>query len=248
MLVVVASRHDEVARVFAERHATDGVALLTPEDLSRPGWSLSLGTSGWEPDGTAVVAGRLVRSVDIAGVLTRLPRVSAAELTRIVAADRRYVAAEMTAFLLAWLASLSCPVLNRPTPSCLAGPNWWPERWVHLATRLGVPTRAARCGSLTTPWDAGDDAEDGNPDPAAPPIASPLVTVTVVGRRCLGPAADRLAGAARRLAAAAGADLLAVHFDGAEPESRLVAADLWPDVSSPIVAEAVMAHLTGADR
>ena len=248
MLVVVASRHDEVARVFAERHATDGVALLTPADLSRPGWRLSLGAGGWELDGTAVIAGRLVRSAEVSAVLTRLPRVPAAELTPIVPADRRYVAAETTAFLLAWLSALPCPVLNRPTPACLAGPNWWPERWVHLATRLGVPTRAARCGSTNATRDAGEGAEEGYPDPARPRIDSPLVTVTVVGRRCLGPAVDRLAASARRLAAAAGADLLAVHFDGAEPDSRFVAADLWLDVSSPVVAEAVLAHLTGADR
>jgi hypothetical protein len=40
---------------------------------------------------------------------------------------RKYVAAEFNAFLLAWLSAQSCPVLNRPTASCLSGPNWQPE-------------------------------------------------------------------------------------------------------------------------
>ena len=61
-----------------------------------------------------VVDGRIVRCQKIAGVLTRLPYVYEREVHHIALDDRQYVAAEMGAFLTAWLASLACPILNRP--------------------------------------------------------------------------------------------------------------------------------------
>ena len=255
MLVVVAGRHDATARAFAERHAAVGAALLTPDDLSRPGWRFALGADGPRPDGTAVVAGRIVENGAIRGVLTRLPRVDETELPEIVPEDRAYVAAEMTAFLLAWLAALPCPVLNRPTPTCLGGPNWWTERWVHLAHRLGIPARPVR--HLADPESPADDAGVVPPDAdgadrgavsATPAATDPSpVTVTVVGRRCFGTTDRRLATAARRLATAARADLLAVRFDGSD-DPRLLTATPWPDLAEPAVAEAIVAHLTGIDR
>jgi hypothetical protein len=72
--------------------------------------------------------------------------------------------------------------------------------------------------------------------------------VTVVGERCFGTRERRLVTAARRLAAAAGADLLAVRFARCRTESLLISADPWPDVSSPEIAEAVLAYLAGDDR
>ena len=61
------------------------------------------------------------------------------DLTHIVPADREYVAQEMNAFLLSWLATLPCPVLNRPDPGHDGSLHWLPVQWVRLATRLGVP-------------------------------------------------------------------------------------------------------------
>ena len=53
-------------------------------------------------------------------------------------ADER-VAAEAMAFLASWLYGLTSPVLNRPTPVCLMGPNWRQEQWVHAAAQIGIP-------------------------------------------------------------------------------------------------------------
>ena len=33
--------------------------------------------------------------------------------------------------LLSWLSQLNCPVVNRPTPLCLSGPNRRPEQWTY---------------------------------------------------------------------------------------------------------------------
>ncbi len=271
MLVVVAGRHDATAKTFVERHAAAGVALLSSDDLSRPGWRFSLASGGPGPDGAAVVGGHQVATADVAGVLTRLPRVTEAELPGIVPEDRTYVAAEMTAFLLAWLSSLRCPVLNRPTTTCLAGPYWWPAQWVRVAHALGVPVRPvhyrADPGRLSSNGEAspslrcrhGDASRDEANERRAPPIGpsasvppgaadASVLTVTVVGNRCLGTDDERLQTVARRLAHAAGAGLLAVSFETDGPGPRFVAASPWPDISLPDVGDAILTHLTGATR
>jgi hypothetical protein len=245
VLVVVAGRRDAIASAFAAQHASAGVALLTPADLSRPGWRFALDTSGPKVDGSAVVDGRVVGVDEITGVVTRLPAVMPAELPAIVPEDRDYVAAEMTAFLLAWLSSLSCPVVNRPTTTCLAGPNWRPERWVYLAAQLGIPFREA-CSVVDpdrTPFTEAAGADS---------TARPVVTVNVVGERCLGTDDERLTVAARRLADTVGARLLAVHFEPVDqPEGtppRFVAASPWPDLSRPEVGDAVLDLLDSGER
>ena len=112
-----------------------------------PGISPNVGGStNWlrrDPHSCVASERRFVSS-QIGGVLVRLPRISAEELRHIEAADREYVASEMTAFLAVWLSSLSCPVLNRPAPDCLFGSNWRPEHWVRLAAQVGLLVRPAR--------------------------------------------------------------------------------------------------------
>ena len=133
--VVIASRTDAAAAHFAAG-AGSLVRMMTPADLSQRGWSLHLPGTG---PSTAVIAGEPVASRTIAGVLTRLPAVTEHDLPHIIAADRAYVAVEMTAFLLAWLTSLSCPLVNRPSAQCLSGPYWREAQWIRAANRLKVP-------------------------------------------------------------------------------------------------------------
>src|SRR5262245_49828372 len=143
-VLVVASPRDAVARRLVERWAAHGALRLGPADLSVAGWRHYVGGPPRAGAAAAVAGGRPVETAAISGVLTRLPRVAEADLAHVVAADRAYAAAEMTAFLLSWLAALTCPVLNRPTPGCLSGPSWWPEQWAAAAARVGIPTRPMR--------------------------------------------------------------------------------------------------------
>src|SRR5207248_10861849 len=112
----------------------------------------------------------------------RCPSAPPHELSHIVPADRDYVAAEMTAALLAGLARLRCPVINPPSGSSLCGPRWHPERWSILATSLGLPllplTRRAVPGLAPIA-----------PRAVAPPGCEHHA-VTVVGSRAIGPASD----------------------------------------------------------
>lgn len=225
MLVIVANRQDEVAAWLASRWRPYGAALLTAADLSASGWRHYLPLSNRS---RAMIAGQSIVPGEITGVLTRMPCVYQQELGHIVSDDRSYVASEMTAFLLSWLSRLTCPVLNRPTPSCLAGPNLLSEQWVRLAADLGVPVRAVHRSSSSNPPEA--------PQPS-------LCELIVVGDQCFGNAAPQLHSHACLLAATAGADLLAVQFTSAEPGSALVDANVWPNLASPEIADAVLHRL-----
>ncbi|MGH8066014.1 MAG: hypothetical protein ACRERE_12450 [Candidatus Entotheonellia bacterium] len=230
----MASGQDEVARAFAARHASNGARLLTPKDLSRAGWRHGLGDLD---SSAAVVAGRPCAACHIMGVVIRLPGVLEQDLSYIVPPDRAYVAAEMNAFLRFWLRELCCPMLNRPTRNSLAGPQWRQEQWVYTAARLGIPVMAshrhiARASACT---DAAQVPPEGT-------------TVTIVGGQHFGAVDQALARQARCLADVAGVDLLAVRFSGAEPGSRFVSANPWPDITPDDVADAILEYLQEGSR
>ena len=228
MIVILAGCEDELAKFLVARWFAFGAELLTPKDLSASGWRHHQPTINGD---TAVINGRKVPIGDIAGVLSRLPWVCEEELVHIVPRDRSYVASEITAFLLSWLSGLNCPVLNRPTPTCLSGPGWRPERWVHLAARLGIPVCPARrrCQRQV--------------DDSRALVADPYTTVSVICEHCIGSSDPCQVDYAKRLSAATGVDLLAVHFSQAN--GMLLGADTWPDVSSAHAADAILEYFSG---
>lgn len=230
MIVVASAQGDQSARAFAARWADRHVRVLTPADLSVAGWCQGVGVPGrW----TAVVDGVAVPQEEITGVLVRLPAVVEEGLPAIAPADRSYVAAEMTAFVLFWLSGLRCPVLNRPTPAYLPGPYWRRESWVRAAAAAGIPVQPVH-RRATLP-------------PATPDATVPFVpTVTVVGERSFGEADPSLHSHARCLAASTKVELLAVQFTALDRRARLVNADLFPDLSDDRIAEAVLDHFDRA--
>ena len=76
MIVVVAGREDAMAQSLVTHWAADDARLLTCDDLSVAGWSYAPTDPAAS---TAVVGGRPVAVADVAGVLTRLPGVSAGQ-------------------------------------------------------------------------------------------------------------------------------------------------------------------------
>lgn len=234
MLLVVAHKWDP--RGAALRQAWPGAGLLTPVDLSQRGWSFDPAAPG---RGQAVIEGRRVRARDIRGICVLLPAVTESDLPHIAPADRGYVAAEMTAFLCAWLTGLPCPTVNTPSPVGLCGPNWRTERWICTAARLGLPVRAAARAA-------------GQPAPA---LGDAARTVVVAGDEVFAgtdPGScghrDAPAGWASRLAGAAGARLLNVHIGADARGSFILGADVWVDVGRPAVADALRRDLTGRTR
>ncbi|MBD1909052.1 MULTISPECIES: hypothetical protein [unclassified Leptolyngbya] len=229
MLLLVASRYDQAAQSFVNQWADHGVGLLTSQDLSMKGWHYEPGNP---QESVAVVSGRKIAVHQIRGVLTRLPAVVEAELPQIVPHDRSYVSAEMTAFLSGWLSSLSCPLLNRPTATCLLGPNWSTQNWLLAAAQLGIPIQPIhqdiRLGSLPSHCATAGDA-----------------AVTVIGDRTLGDADPHLHTHAKRLAAIAGVNLLTAHFSNPTATANLIGAEPWADITNLAIATAIWNHITG---
>jgi hypothetical protein len=229
MLLVLAGAEDRASRRLVEEWSGEA-RLLTCRDLSTRGWRYRPGSSG----GTAMIGQRPVRAAEIEAVVTRLPCVSEGELGWIAAEDRSYVAAEMNAFLVAWLSALSCPVLNRPSPIYLMGPYWHPEQWLRAASELGMAVVSARRAVPSAPDDPSD------------PRRGEATTVTVVGGRTLGDVDPALAAAAVALADAAGVELLRARFAAARDEPAFLDADYWVDLADPAVVQAISAVLAGA--
>jgi hypothetical protein len=242
MFVVLAYAHDAGARALVQRWCAQGenAALLTCSDLSCPGWRYTGGVAS----GQAVINGQLIATHEIRAVITRIPAVGEAELAHVHEDDRRYAAAEMQAFLLAWLMSLECPILNRPTPSNLGGPSWSVAQWVRRARCLGLAARPVRQRLVYAP-----DASYGTDcriDPSA-------IFVDVVGERTflIGGRAPRthesgFAQAAIALARNAGVEMLRVYFEhGSEQRPAFLEAGLWIDIAAESVAEALIDRCRG---
>jgi hypothetical protein len=227
VIVIVASRYDMPARRLCERWAGHGGCLLTSEDLSVCGWRYYPKNAD---QFTAILGGHHISQPEIRGVVTRLSWIWEGELRDIVGGDRAYVAAEMSAFLLCWLSGLTCPVLNRPTASCLNGPGWGREQWAAAARKAGMRVEPFR-------------RRAGLALSADEPHQPVTVMVTVVGERCLGQVDEALLLQARRLAAVAGTDLLGVQFSASEADARFVAATTCPDLLECGADDAILARL-----
>ena len=215
MLLVLADTRDWRGPFLCERWTPAGARLMAPHDLQRPGWR-------HEPArplrGVAVAGGEPLAVATITGVCTLLPCVAASELRSIRTEDRAYVAAEMTAFLCAWLSSLACPVLNPPTPSCLSGPAWSPVRWVRFAMAASLPAIAGP--------------------------AEETAAVTVVGSRAFGARSASQRDLAIQLARSAGVPLLRVLLTDSTSSPAVAGGDLWIDPRLDGVPEAI-ADLAG---
>ncbi len=231
MLVVLATRHDQACGRLVADWAGQA-SLLTCQDLSARGWRYGPGGGV----GASVLGGRVARTRDIEGVLTRLPYVDESQLANIIPGDRGYVAAEMTAFLAAWLSSLRCPVLNRPTAAYLMGPYWRREKWVLTAARLGIPV-------VTAYRSVPAATHDGLPH-----LLRGSTTLHVIGRRCVGRADESSCRWAMALAEAAGVGMLRARFAATKAGPAFLDADYWVDVADPDVSNAILGYFAGPPR
>jgi len=169
----------------------------------------------------AVIGGKVVADAEIQGVLTLRPCIYPEELLSTGAAHRSYIAAELNAFLLAWLAARTCPVVNRPTACCLAGPNWCAEQWTLAVARQGIPAEYQR----TVP--ARRELETS-------PEACEIITVA---ERCFGCQDSTLRRTSLQLARAAGVELLSVRFS--KHEGHFLSATTWPALAQAEVLVAL---------
>ena len=222
MIVVVASIHDARALRIVAEWGSKSAAVLSAEDLCMPGWVFRVPI---DPHTTAVIGGQKIPGERISGILTLRPCIFPEELQDTQAAHRTYVAAELNAFLLAWLTAQSSRVVNRPTACCLAGPNWRPEQWTQAAARLDIPARTWR----------------HIPSHNCIPNDGETLEVITVGEQCFGCGDSGLREKSLKLAQAAGVELLSVRFS--VDRTRFVSASAWPSLTDPAVLEAVRQRL-----
>jgi hypothetical protein len=221
--LLLITRHGDPALAMLRAHAPRRVLLATIADLSRFGWRYELG----KPYRLAACAsGRVVRASEIAGVLCRVGAVTPSDLPHLHEEDRVYAAAEMNAFLHAWLMAFPGVRFNDPSWISLAGPSWHPLRWASLLEPLGIPVESSR------------RARDG--------AATQRVAVaTMVGSRVLGVQEPELVDYTRRVAQAVRSELLSVTFvdDG---RWKFLSADPRPRIDA-VVAGALIERVFGRD-
>lgn len=228
MIVVIGRVGEEVPESLVDQWRSRDAALLSPGDLSQPGWRHVPFSASDAGDGQAVVAGEEVAMSDIEAVVSTIDTITTADLPQIVRQDRAYVAAEMRAFLLAWLTTIRCPVLNPPTPLSLAGCGWRPEHWALAAGALGIPTE-----TVAEPVEEDQGARDDGG-----------FTVSQVGEDVVDAPSPAVAGWVRQLTAAAGMRTLHAEFRDVTPP-RLVSARVVPDFRRAELAAAALAALDG---
>lgn len=206
--LLLLARDDDSAIGAFRRAMGNRVVHASIADLSCAGWRY---VSGCPEEAIACADGRVIVSTQIAAVLCRIACVTSADLTMLHADDREYAAAEMTAFLRAWLDQFQCVRCNEPTWMSLAGPGWHPLHWTWLVSNLGMPViGAARAVEVERMH---------------------CQTATVSGSEVFGVADPTLIEYSLRIARAMRARSLAIRFvnDG---EWRFVSADPRPDLDA----------------
>jgi hypothetical protein len=211
LIAVLASELDEAACGLVDAWSRAGAVLISAPDLCTRGWVFDplLAT-----DGTFVAGGSPHPVTHLRGVVVRRPAVAAEELTWIIEEDRRYVAAEINAFLVAWLGALRCSVLNRPSATSLSGPAWSQTSWQLAAGRANVP------------WSTRGRARTQE-------------EMIYCAGRCHGASNTRKRHAAERLSAVSGAQLLGLRFAG----DAVVAVTAHPRLADQGARDIVLAHL-----
>lgn len=213
-LLLLARAGDPAARMLRQ-HAPHRLAHASIADLSCAGWRYE---SGRPEQASACAGGHVIPSEHIAAVMCRIAVVRPDELPHVHRDDRAYVAAEITAFLRAWLAQFAGLRFNEPTWRSLAGPGWHSFQWTWRVARIGIPVAELS----RSPADVRRSRRE-------------TVVATVVGGDVFGLTDPTLLDYSVRIARAAKAGLLAVTFvhDG---DWKFLSADPCPTLDSATAA------------
>lgn len=231
VFLVLANPSDEtavrVAVLLRQRHHVERVQVCTPDELVLAHWEHRVSRTGAENairlhDGALLAdSKRVVIFNRLAGV--KVPMFAGASLV-----NQDYARMEMFALLLSWLANPKYRVVNRPSPSSLAGPAYRPLVWQNLALRAGL------CGldlAATTSTRRFPAAKGAVPRPDvgwvsdpyghlhanrfswySEPVPDRRASVLVIGERVIGDVPEPVADSCRRLANLAQLDLLRIDF------------------------------------
>ncbi len=210
MIVILCHPDDAGALWLWERlqHlGVGGVELVTVEQLvfSR---RIAYRLSGAGDSGSIELAdGRVLRPETITGLVNRVQYLPTQHFASADAADREYAAAELSAFLLAWINGVAGRAINPPLPLALGGGTFQVPTVLHHAAAAGLPTRTWRVSA------SEDGPPEGGPYATLTPEGGPYTvhSVVVFDGRLYGPILPReLQDGCRRLSVLLGAPLLQV--------------------------------------
>jgi hypothetical protein len=203
-MIVILCHPDDAAAVWLEGTlrslGVGGIEIVTVEQLVFSRRIVHrLGASG--DGGTIDLAdGRCLRPEGITGLVNRIRYLPTEHFSTAATADRAYAAAELSAFMLAWLNGVPGRVINPARPSSLDGGTFQTPTVVHLAAMAGLPTR---------PWRASSVLAESGPSIEA----APTETVVVFDGGLFGaPVPPDVGDGCRRLAALLGVPLLHVFL------------------------------------
>jgi hypothetical protein len=269
-LLILAHVGDETAvRVTqALRRRPEGrrVEVVTPEELAlAPAWEHRIDNAG--PRGAVRLArGEVLDRSSIAAVFNRLRFVTMPHFLGL-RDDYDYAVTEMYALVLSWIGSLPCPVINRPDPRGLGGPERSFVEWLALAGAAGLPTRRlafatnARSAAFQgmdvyspitrfAPGQANRIPRAGRPLGKRPalylqPVLDRYQTATVVDDSVLNAPTEELASGCLRVAKSSGCELLDLTFaartrdNGDRPSWCIVDVNPFPEPRHPTVVDAI---------
>ena len=219
-MIVILCHPDDVAALWLsetlQQLGVDGVELVAVEQLvfSR---RIVYHLSGDGDSGRIELAdGRVLRPETISGLVNRIQYLPTQHFANADPADRNYAAAELSAFVLAWINGVGGRVINPALPFALGGGGFQMPTLVQLASMAGLPT---------VPWRAST-ADVGPPEGGhhvgpseaghyfGPPEGGPYISThagIVFDGRLFGPLLPRgLQDACRQLAVLLGVPLLQV--------------------------------------
>jgi hypothetical protein len=160
MILIIAEPFDTAAMWLASNlwQATKApIRVVTPSQLVyAPVASHRLSTSHSEVT-FALADGTLIKSAQLLGVINRMMVLPQAHLKHAAPDDQIYAQGELYAFVLGWLSTLGCPVLNLPAPESLCGPVHSEITMFHFAALAGLgfqPMTLSSRKALTAPTEA----------------------------------------------------------------------------------------------
>jgi hypothetical protein len=224
LIVVFASELDETAQDAIVKWPEQKIVLLTPADFFCRGWRA---TTGGVDDWLLVVGGERYSIRSITGIVTLVPRIFARELFDVQPDERSYAAAEATAFALFFLSKVPCPVVNRPTPECLTGPNWRPEQWMRACFHAGIRTNKRKRTNRSLPRESA---------------AADSTSVVVLAGKCLEDTSEGCLPAVLKLAQLAHVTFLRVYFTQESGQSFFYRAEVVPDLSKAEIRNGLSEH------
>lgn len=232
--LILAQAGDEtavrVAATLLRRHSPGDVKLVSAgEIVFAPGWVHGLG-EGPVASRVTLHDGTVIGGEAPALVFNRLRGVEMPQFAAASPEDREYAVMEMHALVLSWLQSLTCPVINAPSPQGLGGQVRGALAWQLLAAKAGLPTLPLRLTSssrryhapdlifhpadfLGAALSAGGRLPPGNlPAQFAGAVGSAVMSVLIAGRRVVGRMPPELVHGCLALARRANTEILLAHF------------------------------------